>query len=246
MNSQKRLTHILRQQRNRIDHLLARLENSEDLEEITDDDLGRIFRHKLGPFYEDYLIDKLAELKGLINQNKFQCRLSKEEAMEFMIAPSSKGNNQSKTQIRKSGLKEIRDFTKGAEELIIIDPYIFAGGNKKSNEYLEEFKKSSRIDNPGLSKIHIIYSSSHGRITKSIKSGIKKLASNNSCKISNYDTDKFHDRIWIKNRSEAIIVGTSFGGVGNRLCFILELPHYDLKNLLEHLTNEKVYSNIYS
>src|SRR5690606_26053505 len=141
--------------------------------------------------------------------------------------------------VRESGLKEIRDFTKNARSLIVIDPYIFGGKNDVADRYIEEFKKSSRIDNQNLERLHLIYSSKHGN-TKAIKTGIKKLAQKNNCVITSCDTEEIHDRIWIKNNNDAIVVGTSFGGIGNRVCFILELPKYDLEALMD-LLNERNY-----
>lgn len=55
-------------------------------------------------------------------------------------------------------------------------------------------------------------------------------------KFSDQDTNLIHDRIWIKDRKEAIVVGTSLGSFGGtRLSFILSLPSYDLGALLEYL-----------
>jgi len=235
MTENERIENILQQQRNLIDELLKRVKNSE--EEISRDELQEIFWYRLHPFYEDYLIKKLDEINNRLMETSFQCRYSEETEviMKMLIAPRS-GQVDTK-EIRNTGLKEIRDFTKDAEELIIIDPYIFGGEIDKASTYIEEFKRCSRIDNQSINKIHIIYSSGHGN-TSAIKHGIKKLASDNNCFLRSYDSDKIHDRIWIKDKSEAIIVGTSFGGIGNRLCFILDLPKYDLMHLLDYLTRE--------
>jgi hypothetical protein len=159
--------------------------------------------------------------------------------MKMLIGPKSGQSNIKET--RNTGLKEIRDFTSDCQELIIIDPYIFGGETEKASKYIKEFKKSSRINNTKLNNIHIIYSSKHGN-TKKIKNGIKKLASDNNCTLTSCDSDLIHDRIWIKDKSDAIVVGTSFGGIGKRLCFLLELPMYDLKCLLDFLTSENLYS----
>jgi hypothetical protein len=191
------------------------------------------------------LIKKLDEINNHLKNTNFQCRYSEETdgILKTMIAP---GQGQADfKEIRNTGLKEIRDFTKDAKELIIIDPYIFAGATDKASAYIEEFKRCSRIDNQSINKIHIIYSSRHGN-TPAIKNGIKKLASDYNCSLTSYDSDKIHDRIWIKDKTEAIVVGTSFGGIGNRLCFILELPKYDLINLLDYLTEERFFTTTFS
>lgn len=241
MTENERIGIILRQQRNLINGLLKRLKNSE--EKISIEDLREIFWSRFHPFYDEYLIEKLDEINNRLKKNtNFQCRYSEETdgMMKMLIAPRQ-GQADIK-EIRNTGLKEIRDFTKNTKELIIVDPYIFGGATEKATTYIEEFKRCSRIDNQSINKIHIIYSSGQGN-TLAIKNGIKKLARDNNCSLTSYDSDKIHDRIWIKDKTEAIVVGTSFGGIGSRLCFILELPKYDLTNLLDYLTEEKFFTS---
>ncbi len=243
MTENERIEILLRQQRNLINGLLKRLKNSE--EKISIEDLQKIFWYRFHPFYDEYLVDKLDEINNRLKNTNFQCRYSEETdgMMKMLIAPR-RGQTDIK-EIRNTGLKEIRDFTKDTKELIIIDPYIFGGETDKASTYIEEFKRCSRIDNKSITKIHIIYSSQQGN-TSAIKNGIKKLASDNNCSLTSYDSDKIHDRIWIKDKAEAIVVGTSFGGIGNRLCFILELPKYDLIRLLDYLIEEKYFTSTFS
>lgn len=243
MTENERIEIILRQQRSLINGLLKRLKNSE--EKISIDDLREIFWYRFHPFYDEYLIEKLDEINHRLKNTNFQCRYTEETdgMMKMLIAPRQ-GQADIK-EIRNTGLKEIRDFTKDTKELIIIDPYIFGGETNRASTYIEEFKRCSRIDNQSINKIHIIYSSGHGN-TSAIKNGIKKLASDNNCSLTSYDSDKIHDRIWIKDKTEAIVVGTSFGGIGNRLCFILDLPKYDLISLLDFLTEEKFFTSTFS
>lgn len=243
MTENEKLEVILRQQRNLINGLLKRLKNSE--EKISKEDLREIFWYRFRPYFDEFLIEKLDEINYRLKNTNFQCRYSEETdgMMKMLIAPRH-GKADIK-EIRNTGLKEIRDFTKDTKELIIIDPYIFGGTTDKASTYIEEFKRCSRIDNQSINKIHIIYSSRHGNTT-AIKNGIKKLARDNNCILTSYDSDKIHDRIWIKDKTEAIVVGTSFGGIGNRLCFILDLPKYDLTNLLDYLSEEKFFTTTYS
>jgi len=243
MTENERIEIILRQQRSLINRLLKSLKNSG--EEVSINDLREIFWYRLQPIYDNYLIEKLNEINERLNNKSFQCRYSEEsEGMIKMLIAPKQGQEDSR-EIRNTGLKEIRDFTKDSKSLIIIDPYIFGGESDLAPSYIEEFKRCSRINNKTLNKIHIVYSSKHGN-TAAIKNGIKKLGSENNCTLTNYDSDKIHDRIWIKDKAEAIVVGTSFGGIGNRLCFILELPKYDLAALLDYLKGEKYYKNTFS
>jgi hypothetical protein len=92
-----------------------------------------------------------------------------------------------------------------------------------------------------LKSLHVIFNSKRGNDT-AIKEEFEKVAKLSKCLLKKSDTDKIHDRIWIKNVKEAIVVGTSFGGLGKRLSFILELPNDDLKALLEYLRDENLLS----
>lgn len=232
----------LKHERNRIDELLNKLENEEN--QIFSEEYFDFLRYRFYPFHNELILEKLDQINERLKNQSFQCRLTDETdgIMKMLVAPRH-GQNEIQ-EMRNKGLKEIRDFTRDSEELIIIDPYIFGGSTDSASQYIEEFQRCSRCDAPSLKKIHIIYSSNHGN-TKAIKDGIKKIVSQ-KCKITNHDTEKIHDRIWIKNKTEAIVVGTSFGTIGNRLCFILELPQYDLKALLEYLESENCYSQKFS
>ena len=244
MHDNEKIKLLLEHHRDLINKLLKRLRKNEH-EQISSEELEELFWYRFYPFFDKQILRKLDSINEKLGNQSFTCRFTQENEgmMRMMIAPPT--SSADIKQVRKTGLKEIRDFTKDASELIIIDPYMFGGETESTTNYIDEFKKSTRIDGKSLSKVHIIYSSKHGN-TSSIKSGIKNLASDNGCTISSFDTDKVHDRVWIKNQSEAIVVGTSFGGLGNRLCFILVLPDYDLQTLMDYLKQEKYFSPSYT
>ncbi len=134
---------------------------------------------------------------------------------------------------RKKGLKEIRDFTSDAKKLVIIDPYFLAGSNSSIDEFIEDFKRATHIHQ--LDYLNILYDKNYGE-TKQYVSEIKKLSYQNQCRLTLTPSSVFHDRIWIKNSEQAILVGNSFGGIGKvRLSFILELPSQELNYLLKYL-----------
>lgn len=169
--------------------------------------------------------DLLHKLENYINISTIE----KNENFETKILIEAKQRN--------LGLEKIRNFTKDAEKLIIIDPYFFAGSSSDVNIWLEEVKKASRLQK--LKCLNIIYDKSNENkiyITK-----IKQIANNFNCKLTTSPASYIHDRVWIKNRENAILVGGSFGGIGKiRLSFILDLPNDDLKILLNFLDNNKL------
>jgi len=50
-----------------------------------------------------------------------------------------------------------------------------------------------------------------------------------------YKTSRVHDRVLIKNDNCAKVIGTSFGALGDKVSFILDLPSEDLKLLRQEL-----------
>lgn len=78
-----------------------------------------------------------------------------------------------------------------------------------------------------ISRIHIIYNQSHcnGNIRKT-------FIDNSNCKITDIHSSEIHDRIWIKDRKQGKLVGSSFNGLGrSKICFIVNLPKQDLIDL---------------
>jgi len=158
--------------------------------------------------------------------------------MNLMVAPSEKAE----------GLTEISAFTRGSEELIIIDPYIFF---KRSNiqEAIEDFKKSISLENTQdnnvcLRKVHFVYDPD--RKNGAIYDAITETLQEKSIHFSEKPWDRLHDRIWISEhngRKKAIVVGTSLNGIGNRLSFILPLPDRDLNDLYRFLVDNSLLNS---
>jgi hypothetical protein len=229
----KNIERLLKEQKTLITQRLKWLKETTD-ENAEIDELEEMFLLRPYPFIDEHLFTELARIRNLLEHKNFQCRFSKEtqERLEYMTNPTS-GNPKEE---EKKALKEIKTFTKGGKELIFIDPYVYGGKTQDAQAHIDDFKICSSIDS-STTKINIIYSSKHGHTT-AIKSGIRDLASNHNCTLVTHDSEKIHDRIWIKDGKEAIVVGTSLGGLGKSLAFILPLPKGDLDTLLTYLNNE--------
>jgi len=228
---------FLNQRIENLQRLKRKVENNENLFE--DENFEEWFMYEMEmtfhrfPYHPhiDELLHEIHRLRNDINERgRLRCPISENQSgnlLEFIVGANGK----------KEGIKEIRDFTSDAKKIIIIDPYIYGGDTEKTDIYLEHFKKASRIQN--LERLHIIYGEKYGN-TKKIRDGIKDLARENRCNFTEINTELIHDRIWIKNGEQAIVVGTSFGGLGNRVCFILELPNYDLVALKDFLKEKEL------
>jgi hypothetical protein len=136
---------------------------------------------------------------------------------------------------RSVGLKELRDFTADAEALIIVDPYVFSGPADRATEIADEFKRTARVGGKWLKRIHFVYDASTKCTTKTVKTAISKVLKDASIKVTSRASSVMHDRVWIADRKRALVVGTSFNGLGSRAAFLLPLPDPDLQALLEFL-----------
>lgn len=153
-----------------------------------------------------------------------RCSLLEREPslIEMLVAP---GN-------RELGLKEIRDFTKDTEKLIVIDPYIFSGSKEAASQIAQEFARAARISGRQLRDVHIVYDLSHS--TNAVKKAVENVAKTH-VRLTMSTSEDMHDRVWIADRNRALAVGTSLNGIGKRAAFLLPLPKSDLDALLEFM-----------
>ena len=117
---------------------------------------------------------------------------------------------------RNIGLKELRDFTKDAKDLIIVDPYIFSGPRSVADEVAQDLVKSARIDGKKLKRIHIVYDQSN--VTNAVKKSITNKIEANSVHLTIAHSEILHDRVWIADRARALAVGTSLNGYWKQGC----------------------------
>lgn len=139
---------------------------------------------------------------------------------------------------RNKGIKELSQFTKDTKKLMIIDPYFFSGSKGTATAIANDFKKSARIGSKSLKSIHIIYDDKN--CTKKIANSISDLVKDSNVKLTTATTNTIHDRIWISDRNNALIVGTSLNGIGNKAAFLIPLPHKDLTDLLNFLDDKNL------
>lgn len=140
---------------------------------------------------------------------------------------------------RDRALDRLRDFSRNANQLIISDPYFFAGESNAAPAYVSDIVRATRLKSRSLKKLHVIFDSRCGD-TKSYASRIKKVCSDNGMSFTRKDTSMVHDRFWIKDRKSALHVGTSIGGLGRRLSYIIAMPDEDLAATLKFLREQNL------
>jgi len=171
----------------------------------------------------------LGKIKSLLDAQTgtVRCRFSAGEANGITHFLTAKGE-------RKETLKDLRLWVKNAKHLIIADPYFMQGDptgwdwknlpdrdrKSKAHEYATEVAGILG----DVSEVDIFHLPSP---PKELRTAMKKVAFRGR-NFTTYETTDIHDRVWIKDRDEARIIGTSFGGIGNKLSFMIALPDDDL------------------
>ena len=154
------------------------------------------------------------------------------DMMHMLTGPGERGR----------GLKELRDFTREVRSLIIVDPYFFSGASDSASGIADDFKKCARVDGRWLEQVHVIHAGS--KVTTSVKKEIFELSVKNKVKLTTAETGEIHDRVWIADRKEALVVGTSLNGIGSRAAFLLPLPESDLRAVLEFLDDRQLSRSV--
>ena len=184
--------------------------------------------------------DLLADIKKLLDdhQRAVRCRFSEEEAGGVLQMLTGGGE-------RKAPLKDLRLWLKGAKRLTIADPY-FTHGDPTSWRWpqLTDAEKKNKAEEYAVEVAQVLGAVEEVDIfslpgaPKELRTALKKIALKNR-KGKEIETTEIHDRVWIKDGEDARIVGTSFGGIGRKLSFIVELPQQDRIEFQAHLARIK-------
>ena len=57
-----------------------------------------------------------------------------------------------------------------------------------------------------------------------------------------YQTDLFHDRIWISNRNKGFFVGTSLNGIGRKVTLIDSIASNDVKGIVDIILEANLFT----
>lgn len=178
----------------------------------------------------------LADIKSLLADQAavVRCRFSEQQVDGVMQLLTGGGD-------RKTPLADLRRWLTGAERLVIADPYLLQGAptswgwsklsksqkRLKAAEYAEEINRTlGNVEE--LDVFHLPDPPSE------VATAMKKIAFKGR-KHRLFSTTDIHDRVWIKDATEARVVGTSFGSIGRKLAFILPLPEEDLRAFQKEL-----------
>ncbi|MDK9726146.1 MAG: hypothetical protein OEL88_14845 [Sterolibacteriaceae bacterium MAG5] len=123
--------------------------------------------------------------------------------------------------------KHITSWLSGASQLTVVDPYFFSfsGSNKVYRTQAQYVEAIIELLPKTLESIEVFHLPGPNR---AIISAFEKHCRKKNISLRNWETTEVHDRVFIKSETEARVHGTSFGGLGNKIAFVLDLPLEDL------------------
>lgn len=126
--------------------------------------------------------------------------------------------------------KYVTSWLSGCQKLTIVDPYFFSfGGPNKVFRTVANYMDwlESELIPRSAKEIDVFHlPGPNGRVTSSFKNFCQRKA----IRLRTYATNEIHDRVLIRDGEVARVLGTSFGGLGNKIAFMLDLPGHDLED----------------
>ena len=130
---------------------------------------------------------------------------------------------------RQEALLSLKDKLVDAKEAIIVDNYFFSISSQKKEQYCNELKSifPKNID-------LLIFSKQEDKYI------IEKLLEKNVKVDVITNTEDIHDRLLIVDMEKYYLIGSSFNGIGLKLCFIYELKNSKNKQRVIEYLGKKI------
>ena len=113
---------------------------------------------------------------------------------------------------------------RGVKNLLIIDPYLYADGAQS----VGLFNRMMTTISDTFEEVAILTNGRKVANKAAMHGALKALAP--SVRITDRDTDEFHDRCWIdRDRGIGFYMGTSLNGVGKKMCLVDHMRDSDAR-----------------
>ncbi len=169
------------------------------------------------------------KIDSLIARPVIPCRLASsngENGIEFMT-----GRGESE---RKKGVQYLSEWMNSPTAIIIADPYFMKNSGAISET---DYKRSLEGLLPlSLKSIELFIGPRTQKYQKaSIASWFNALCTSRCIQLRVFHQEEVHDRVWVRNGRDALVVGTSFNGLGNKCAFLLDLNQDDTASFIAEL-----------
>ena len=136
---------------------------------------------------------------------------------------------------RDKGVQYLSDWIGSPTEITIADPYLIKNINSIS---VTDYKNSLQQLLPSsLKEIELFIGPNNHQYQKAcIATWFNHLCAEREIQLKVYHQKEIHDRVWLKNNNnDALVVGTSFNGLGNKCAFLLSLDDNDTASFSDEL-----------
>ncbi|QEQ96669.1 hypothetical protein [Neptunomonas concharum] len=212
------------------EHLIRFLEElTQELRESenTDESIYRTIRRfrVFSPFLDDEFEYRLHSIEkkidSLIDRPVASCRMASSDGERVTELMMGHGPLE-----RAKGVKYLSDWMNSPTEITIADPYFI----KNSGSIPEaDYKNSLQGLLPlSLKKIELFIGPRTQKYHKaSIATWFNQLCTTRGIQLEVFHQEEVHDRVWLRDGGDALVVGTSFNGLGNKCAFLLNLDAAD-------------------
>ncbi|MBE0580008.1 hypothetical protein [Devosia sp.] len=143
--------------------------------------------------------------------------------MQFIVAANFRD--------AKDGLRTLRHWLKGAEEVILCDPYLLQYKPTGMFSDVEAYAKAIADLIPKSAKKVDLYSNSYSqKVRPAVLQGLKEGRN-----VRHFSSDQLHDRFLLKNGTEGKVLGTSLGGFGRKFFAVVDLDPTDVVEVIDQL-----------
>lgn len=131
----------------------------------------------------------------------------------------------------RDGLRHLRKWLAGANEVVICDPYFLQFRPTSLFPDLRSYADGLAGLFPATVKSIDLYTNSYAKVVR--PTVLRALKAGRS--VRHFSSPDLHDRFVIKDRVDGMLLGTSFGGFGNKFFALLDLPRNDVAALRTEL-----------
>ena len=213
----------MRMQQRERDYLAQQLRELLSLLEDPEVDISNLrrllwpWRHD--PYYREQVIHRLSRLEERIERvGNRACAFSEEaggsgaETMHYITGLVGR---------EREERRHITTWIAGAERLTIVDPYFFSFGGpnrifRTQAKYIESLADLLPTSLRALEVFHL------PGPNRQIFSAFQNRCQQRNIALCHWATTEVHDRVVIRGDNKAKALGTSFGGLSNKIAFVLD------------------------
>ncbi|MBB3302844.1 hypothetical protein FHT72_006825 [Rhizobium sp. BK077] len=122
------------------------------------------------------------------------------------------------------GLAHLRNWLRGAQDVIICDPYLLKFSRSDLYQSVEDYAQALAKLIPASAKQLDLYTNSYQSAVRPVVLNALKEGRN----VRHFSTNLLHDRFVLKDGSEGKMIGTSFSGFGRKFFGMLDLEPTDV------------------